>query len=124
MMQINFRLIVLFSFLLIFTLLTPQISAQRLYKKKVKHKPVPFYKIKVKDIYGKTYLLNRYKGKPVLIINIASESKYSSQIEDMETLYEKYFEDGLVVLGVPSNDFGSKESKGDIELLEIGRAHV
>jgi glutathione peroxidase len=53
--------------------------------------------------------LSQFKGKVILIVNTASECGFTPQYKDLETLYQKYKDKGLVVIGVPSNDFGKQE---------------
>jgi glutathione peroxidase len=50
-----------------------------------------------------------WRGRPVLVVNTASYCGYTPQYRDLETLWQKYRDRGLVVLGVPSNDFGGQE---------------
>ena len=64
-----------------------------------------FYSIKVKDIDGKEFTLDEYRGKTILIVNVASKCGYTPQYEGLEKLYEKYKSKDFVVLGFPSNDF-------------------
>jgi glutathione peroxidase len=61
------------------------------------------------SIEGKELPLSTYKGKAVLIVNTASKCGFTKQYDDLQSLWEKYEDDGLVVLGVPSNDFGAQE---------------
>jgi glutathione peroxidase len=64
---------------------------------------------KLKDIDGKDYDLSKLKGKVVLFVNVASECGYTPQYEGLQDLYTKYEKDGLVVIGIPSNEFGKQE---------------
>ncbi len=58
---------------------------------------------------GKAVALSQFAGKPVLIVNVASECGFTGQYKDLEALSKKYKSQGLVVLGVPANDFGAQE---------------
>ena len=53
--------------------------------------------------------LSDFKGKVILIVNTASKCGFTKQFKDLETLYETYKEKGLVIIGVPSDDFGKQE---------------
>src|SRR6187551_110978 len=64
---------------------------------------------KLKDIDGKDYDLSKLKGKVVLIVNVASKCGYTPQYESLQALYAKHEKEGLVVIGVPSNQFGEQE---------------
>jgi glutathione peroxidase len=61
------------------------------------------------SIDGAAAPLAAYKGKTVLIVNVASQCGYTPQYEGLEALYEKYKDRGLVVLGFPANNFGGQE---------------
>jgi glutathione peroxidase len=67
-------------------------------------------------IDGSTLRLADFKGKAVLIVNTASECGYTPQYADLELLWRKYRDRGLVVLGVPSNDFGRQEPGSEAEI--------
>ncbi len=61
------------------------------------------------DINGADLPMSRFAGRPVLIVNVASACGYTPQYADLQRLHETYAARGLVVLGVPSNDFGAQE---------------
>lgn len=71
------------------------------------------YDFNLPDIDGKMVSLGQFKGKVLLIVNVADHSIYASQYAGLETLYEKYKDSGLVVLGFPSNDFGAEETDNE-----------
>lgn len=61
------------------------------------------------SIGGELLALARYRGRPLLVVNTASECVFTPQYADLETLWRRYRGRGLAVLGVPSNDFGEQE---------------
>ena len=71
----------------------------------------------MKDIEGKDLPLKNYAGKAVLIVNVASECGYTGQYAGLQALSEKMAAKGLVVLGVPCNDFGGQEP-GDEKTIQ------
>ena len=74
---------------------------------------------KMKGIDGKDVDLAQYKGKVVLMVNVASACGYTPQYKGFQELYDKYEKDGLVVIGVPSNDFGKQEPGTDEEIKKF-----
>lgn len=70
----------------------------------------------VKDIDGKDTKLESYKGKVVLIVNVASRCGYTKQYGDLQKLYDQYKDEGLVVLGFPANNFGGQEPGSNEEI--------
>lgn len=79
------------------------------------------YDFQVKDIEGKPVNLSRYKGKPMLVVNVASKCGYTPQYEVLEKLYQSMKDKGLVILGFPSNNFGGQEPGTNREIAEFCR---
>ena len=77
-----------------------------------------FYDFKINSISGELINLNDYRGKPVLIVNTASYCGFTKQYDDMQELWDKYKDKGLIVLGVPSNSF-NQEKKINNEVKEF-----
>jgi glutathione peroxidase len=78
-----------------------------------------FYKFKAKDIKGKDVDFSKYKGSPVLIVNVASQCGYTGQYKNIENLNKEYSSKGLKIIGFPSNDFGGQEPGTDSEIAEF-----
>jgi glutathione peroxidase len=74
------------------------------------------YNYKVKDIKGNEVSLSEYSGKLLLIVNVASKCGFTPQYEGLENLYEKYKDQGLVILGFPSNQFLAQEPGNNEEI--------
>ena len=70
----------------------------------------------VKKIDGKDVDLSAYKGKVVLIVNVASRCGYTGQYAGLQKLYDTYKDKGFVVLGFPANEFGAQEPGSDSEI--------
>ena len=77
------------------------------------------YSVSDKTIKGEDFKMESLKGKTVLIVNIASQCGYTSQLEGLETIYQKYKDQNFVVLGVPTNDFGGQTPEDDKGMLEF-----
>lgn len=71
------------------------------------------------SIDGKPTPLSSFKGKPVLIVNVASKCGYTPQYAGLQALYEKYKESGLVLIGVPANNFGGQEPGSNEEIASF-----
>ena len=67
------------------------------------------YDFVVQKSNGDDYKLEEYKGKVMLIVNTASECGFTPQFEGLQALYEKYKDQGFVILGFPCNQFGGQE---------------
>jgi glutathione peroxidase len=77
------------------------------------------YDIPVKDIDGKPATLSAYKGKVILIVNVASHCGFTPQYKALEATYNKYADQGFVILGFPCNQFGEQEPGTDEEIKQF-----
>lgn len=74
------------------------------------------YSLEVKTIDGKQTTLEEYRGKAMLIVNVASKCGFTPQYKGLEELYKKYREKGFAVLGFPCNQFGAQEPGDEAEI--------
>jgi len=83
------------------------------------NQPVPdsFFELKALDAKKKPVDFSEYRGKVVLVVNVASKCGFTPQYKGLEELYKKYKDQGLVILGFPCNGFGSQEPGGEEEIL-------
>lgn len=82
------------------------------------HPPSTIYDYKVTSINGEIIDLASFKGKKILIVNVASECGYTPQYEDLEKLYRQY-RDKLVIIGFPANDFMGQEPGTNEEIKQF-----
>jgi glutathione peroxidase len=87
---------------------------------------VTAYAFSFKGLDGGDILLSSFAGHPILVVNTASLCGYTPQYAGLQALWSRYRDKGLIVLGVPSNDFGSQEPGGpqDIEKTAHDDYHV
>ena len=78
-----------------------------------------FYDFDIKDINNENYDLASLKDKAILLVNVASNCGFTSQYEELQELYLKYIDKGLVVVGVPSNQFGNQEPGKNSEIKDF-----
>ena len=81
------------------------------------------YDFEIKTITGTETTLQEYKGKVMLIVNVASKCGYTPQYDGLESLYKKYQDKGFVVLGFPCNQFGSQEPASESEIQNFCRVN-
>ena len=77
------------------------------------------YDFKVKDIDGNEVAMSDYKGKVLMIVNVASKCGFTPQYDGLQKLYDNYKDQGLVVLGFPCNQFGAQEQGGEAEIKDF-----
>jgi glutathione peroxidase len=77
------------------------------------------YDFSLKTIDGTPLPLSEYKGKVVLVVNVASKCGFTPQYEGLEAVYKKYKSEGLVVLGFPANNFMSQEPGTNDEIKQF-----
>jgi glutathione peroxidase len=83
--------------------------------------PPPVLQFTMASLDGKPVDLQTYRGKVVLIVNVASKCGYTPQYAGLEKLNESYADKGLAILGFPANDFGQQEPGTDSEIAEFCR---
>ena len=88
---------ILISLMVTFMALTPAQAADNLFD------------FTLTGLDGKAMPLTQFKGHPVLLVNTASECGFTPQYEGLEALWDSYKAKGLIIVGVPSNDFGGQE---------------
>ena len=80
------------------------------------------YDFNFNDLDGSALNLAEYKGKVIIAVNVASQCGFTKQYEDMQKVWEKYQAKGVVMLGIPSNDFGSQEPGSNKEIKNFCEA--
>ncbi len=79
------------------------------------------YEFSMKDIDGNDVSLDTYRGKVVMIVNVASKCGYTSQYEGLEAIYDRFKDRGFVVLGFPANNFLGQEPGTEEDIKEFCR---
>lgn len=77
------------------------------------------YDFRLKDIDGNDTSLEKYRGKVLLLVNVASECGLTPQYAELQQLHERYEDQGFVVLGFPANNFGAQEPGSDEEIKDF-----
>ena len=78
-----------------------------------------FFDFSIKSIDGDIIKFSDYKGKAILLVNVASNCGFTKQYNDLQNLWDKYKNQGLIVLGVPSNQFGNQEPGTNEEIKKF-----
>ena len=74
------------------------------------------YDFEIESITGEKINFSKYKNKSILLVNVASQCGFTKQYEDLQNLWEKYQNKGLIVIGLPSNQFGGQEPGSNSEI--------
>ena len=78
-----------------------------------------FFDYSMQNINNEKIELSQFKNKVILLVNVASNCGFTKQYSELQTLYENYKDKGLVVIGVPSNQFGGQEPGGNNEIKDF-----
>ena len=78
-----------------------------------------FFDLNVNSISGDVLNLSKLKGKTILLVNVASNCGFTKQYDDLQNLYDSYKSKGLIVIGMPSNQFGGQEPGSESEIKKF-----
>jgi len=78
-----------------------------------------FFDLNVNSISGDLLNLSKLKGKTILLVNVASNCGFTKQYDDLQNLHESYKNKGLIVIGMPSNQFGGQEPGSETEIKKF-----
>ena len=84
-------------------------------KTEAKYKKL-FFDLNIKDINNENISLSEFRGKTILLVNVASKCGFTKQYTDLQTLYDNYKDKDFLVIGVPSNQFGGQEPGSNEEI--------
>jgi glutathione peroxidase len=75
-----------------------------------------FFDFKINSINGEELDLSSFKGKTILLVNVASKCGFTNQYDDLQNLYDDLKDKGLIVIGIPTNQFGGQEPGSEKEI--------
>lgn len=104
------------------TLICSQTQAQTKTLRTTAAKPMAketIYQFKVTDLYGESFDFASLKGKKIIVVNTASKCGLTPQYKDLEALYKKYKDKGLVIVGFPANNFAGQEPGTSKEIAQF-----
>ena len=78
-----------------------------------------FYDLNIKSISGDDLNLAKMKGKTILLVNVASKCGFTKQYDELQKLYDDFKDKGLIVVGIPSNQFGGQEPGSESEIKDF-----
>jgi glutathione peroxidase len=77
------------------------------------------YNFEMTDIDGNEVSLSEYKGNVIMVVNVASKCGFTPQYEGLQNIYDKYKDEGFVILGFPANNFKGQEPGSDEEIKQF-----
>ena len=80
------------------------------------------YDFSFNDLDGSALNLSEYKNKVIIVVNVASQCGFTKQYEDMQKIWKEYQAKGVIMLGIPSNDFGQQEPGSNKEIKNFCEA--
>ena len=80
------------------------------------------YEFNFNDLDGTELNLSEFKNKVIVVVNVASQCGFTRQYEDMQNIWEDYQKEGLIIIGIPSNDFGGQEPGSNKEIKNFCEA--
>ena len=80
---------------------------------------INFYSFEGKTASGENFPMDQFRGKVVMVVNVASKCGFTPQYDDLQKLYEDYKDQGLVILGFPANNFMNQEPGSNEEIQEF-----
>jgi glutathione peroxidase len=75
-----------------------------------------FFDFKINSINGEELDLSSFKGKTILLVNVASKCGFTNQYDDLQKIYDDFKDKGLIVIGIPTNQFGGQEPGSEKEI--------
>tara|TARA_B100001121_G_C18404539_1_gene487088 strand:+ start:132 stop:683 length:552 start_codon:yes stop_codon:yes gene_type:complete len=78
-----------------------------------------FFDFSLNDINDEKLEMSSFKGNPILLVNVASYCGFTNQYKELQLLYDKYKNKGLIVIGLPSNQFGGQEPGSNDEIKDF-----
>ena len=86
------------------------------FNKSISENTKTLYDFSINSVNGDEIKLEKFKGKTLLLVNVASKCGFTKQYNDLQNLYDLYKEKGLIIIGIPSNQFGGQEPASESEI--------
>jgi glutathione peroxidase len=89
------------------------------FNKSISNNTKTLFDFKISSINGDEINFSNFKGKTLLLVNVASKCGFTKQYSDLQNLYDNYKDKGLIVIGIPSNQFGGQEPSSNLEIKKF-----